>query len=131
MPRFEIAPPPAGSFCPVCWGSGKPFGAGPTPSKVTAIFSGIQKGDLWVAGDGEPPNGSFGLEQSLSCSFTFINNDVDILFDLSGPGTILTADNPNGLSFDGAANDLCILAFIDTRSQTNTKFYGGQAEVVL
>ncbi|MBA7618976.1 hypothetical protein ES703_26308 [subsurface metagenome] len=33
--------PPPGNLCATCWGPGKPFGLGPTPSYVFAKFTGM------------------------------------------------------------------------------------------
>lgn len=73
VPPFEPVPP--GETCSVCWGAGKPFGVGPTPSEVRVMITGIEKGPDWEIGFGEPPAGSFDLTQTFGvpCGWTFEN----------------------------------------------------------
>jgi len=42
-----LPPNPIGSNCINCWGTGKPFGAGPTPEIVTITLFDLQEGDFW------------------------------------------------------------------------------------
>lgn len=39
------------------------YGAGATPLHYYVMFVGIEKGDNWILGDGEPPNGLYDITQ--------------------------------------------------------------------
>lgn len=59
----DIHPVPAGTPANFCWGPGAPFGFVPTPLRLVLRVSGIVKGPGWLAGDGEPPNEEFLIDQ--------------------------------------------------------------------
>lgn len=83
IPIPPIFVPPvavAGNSCPICWGSGKPFGDGPTPEKIYITFSGINKGPNWTSHNGEPKNESYELGQVgvLPCTFSVLDAPIGI-----------------------------------------------------
>ncbi|MCK5617168.1 hypothetical protein KAR91_85685 [Candidatus Pacearchaeota archaeon] len=131
MPRNEITPPPPGSFCAICWGSGRPFGAGPTPSVVTIQFSGIEKGDLWVPADGEPPNNNYRLEQSSSCVYEFLNADTAIFLEwrIGSVFCRMIFNSVNAFLIETA--DPCILVLETSLFPPGVPFQGGEATILL
>lgn len=70
-PPIIVPPVPSGNLCVSCWGIGQVFGDNPTPSSLWVTYSGIDKGPLWNPSHGEPPDGSFLLQQHgfLNCLF--------------------------------------------------------------
>lgn len=101
---------PRGNACVVCWGPGKPFGDGDTPSIIIVRISGVNKADDWVPADGEPINGEFEIPQSfiISCLYELQVGfgRVAVLFR---PGdTDVSAENDQGrFPFAGQSVDPC------------------------
>ena len=67
---FDFVP---GNDCTTCWGPSKAYGPLPSPIELELIIEGVLKGDLWIAADGEPMNGTFTITQSstpaLACFY--------------------------------------------------------------
>lgn len=76
----DLPPVAAGNQCANCWGNGEPFGVGETPESITVVIQDVEKGPAWMPGNGEPPNGTFILEQSpvVACWFNFVNVDYSM-----------------------------------------------------
>lgn len=49
----------------ICWGLNRPLGSGIPPQFLTVWFDGIEKSSTWSAGDGEPLNGYYTLDQLI------------------------------------------------------------------
>lgn len=136
-PGFEppepppLDPVPAGDSCTVCWGNGKPFGVGETPDTVVVVIAGVEKGPGWMAGDGEPPNGTFDLEQlgGFPCRFIFQDDDriVQIIF---GPaaGVFQVINKPIFLQSFFAIGSECQTFFTNT---VTNEFVGGTATIYI
>lgn len=43
----RLPPNEAGNPCGICWGAGKEFGEGPTPTVITAQLYSLQPGEFW------------------------------------------------------------------------------------
>lgn len=82
----DLPPVPAGDACTTCWGNGKPFGVGETPSKMTVVIQDVEKGPDWIPFNGEPPNGTFELIQNPNVPCTFNGFTVGFLLQLSYGG---------------------------------------------
>lgn len=131
MGRSIIEPPAAGVGCAICWGSGKPFGAGPTPSVLTVAVEGIEKGTGWVSGDGEPPNGTYRLDQLQPCGWTVTVGATTVtLIYFSNQST---ARVRIGVIIALAADltDICQLAYENQLSPVGAKFINGTFSVSL
>lgn len=129
MGRTIINPPPPGETCGVCWGAGLPFGPGLTPSVIVAVFSGIEKGGLWVPADGDPPNDTFRLTQDSSCGFGFLSADEEIFFEfLTGITECLFAKQ-NQTAFSGVIQEPCQLRVLNDNSFATSHFFDGQVDI--
>ncbi len=131
MGRTIIHPPAVGDSCAFCWGSGKPFGAGPTPSVVSVVFSGIQKGAAWSVADGEPKNGAFRLSQISPCSFNQgdIFSSVFLGWDSSSTG--LSSIRAGVGHFSVNVSEKCLLVFENGLINPADRFFGGSAIITL
>ena len=85
---------PAGTACPYCWGTGKPFGDGDTPSSIIVNFSGIRKALTWVSRDGEELDGSYSLDNFGSCGYSGLFDAGGITVVFTETATQVWADRP-------------------------------------
>jgi len=130
-PPVAIDPVAAGSPCPICWGTGKPFGAAGTPEEIVVNFSGINKGPNWVAGDGEPLNGEYTLPQisGYPCGFRLLNFVVGVEVVFLPTHTSIFMDRlsyPN--HFDGDSRGPCDLLVYNDEDD---HFTGGSALITI
>lgn len=129
MARNVINVPVAGDTCSVCWGAGKPFGTSPTPSVVTAVFTGFEKTVLWVPGDIEPPNYSFRLPQVLPCRFDFRGVDFNVDWILpTGQSGVSMQLNFTGL-FSGLFQVPCLKHFENELDISSLHLQGGVCDI--
>lgn len=126
-----LDPVPAGDACTLCWGNGKAFGVGETPESITVVIQNVEKGPTWIAGDGEPPNGTFELLQneSLPCRFEFEDDDFRMFLTYVPPFA----------GFSAAAKNPLLQAFLDTippcgtffTNEVAAKFINGTATIFI
>lgn len=128
-PPPEIPPDvPAGTDCGNCWGVGKPFGDGDTPSTITATFSGINEADDWVPANGPGIDGEFILTQvgGQPCLFRFLDADYLIECTFFAAMTIISVIWQTIITpFVGITNEPCdiwlyndqVNAFVDGTCQ--------------
>ncbi len=131
MGRTIIEPKPIGDNCGVCWGLGLPFGSGVTPSVITAIVSKIEKGALWLPGDGEPVDGTFALTQTASCTFLFFSPTFRVRlrwFAVVTPVSVTAGGIPQFNSFESGPCDLVLRGNPDP---VGRKFFAGNVEIFL
>lgn len=124
---------PDGMPCTVCWGIGKPFGDIPTPAIMTAVFTGISKGDLWVAGDPEPIQGAFEMSQYASCQWLYSVDGLNVFltFDLSD-SNMTAAHSGLLVQFSSLLKPVCATHFVnDNQFPTSLKYYGGVCDISL
>lgn len=128
---FVPDPVPAGDPAGICWGAGEPFGDLETPESVFVVFSGILRGPNWLAGDAEPPNGTFEVPQdpgtaeifrlggafSISLSFGLVQTSLS--------GRINPAPD---LFFEADVVDQCVIKFIN---EVNDVYVGGSGYVYI
>jgi hypothetical protein len=99
-----------------CWGVGKEFGDGETPSKVYISISGIEKGPGWSTGDGEPLDGDYTLYQNLSypCHFRFWETPISITWSNLTSVSEVFVNNGEGVScFHGHSDQCDIMIYND------------------
>jgi len=97
IPDPLVVPPVApGGLCPQCWGPGKAFGDGLTPSIIVATFEGIEKGPSWTVGMPEPRNETFELPQlpGFSCIWRLVDGGLQL-------GIQFLPDRSDVILFDG------------------------------
>ena len=130
MGRTIIINPPPGVSCALCWGVGRPFGAGPTPSVVTAVFSGILRGDDWTIADPLPPNGSYQFVQDAPCTFVFDNGREvgSVVFDADT--TVVALQVESVFAFIHLRTDPCVFEFENQQLQLG-KYYAGLCTLYL
>jgi len=111
IPPVDPDPVPPGVFCSRCWGNDKKLGDGPTPSSVTATFSGIEKGPGWSAGMGEPLDGDYILIQRpiMPCVFRFLDDPSYVTWDCAGVYVEVFGVNSEGSTVFYGVNGLCDL----------------------
>lgn len=129
--KMGLDPVPAGDPCTVCWGNGKPFGVGETPESVTVVIADVEKGPGWMAGDGEPPNGTFELAQNpvSPCRYQFSDDDYFIEWLTLGRGSLVGVTNKPST----------VQSFLGRRAPCQTfyeneivdKFIGGTATIFI
>lgn len=130
-PPFEPPPVPGGDACAICWGAGKPFGADGTPDSVSVNFSGINKGDSWSPGDGEPIEGLFEIPQSIlsACFYLFQDAEWTITVFFDSDHTDITAESAIGkIHFETPNAAICAIAAINER---DAEFIGGSAIIYI
>ena len=130
-PPYEPPPVAAGSACPRCWGSGKPFGDDGPPVTLPIMFSGVNKGPNWIAGDGEPIEGVFDLPQDPfdGCNFGGIFPQFSMIVNFTTTETIVLAySNLGPIAFDGTESDICQE---HVRNDNDDKFTGGTCRVYI
>ncbi len=128
----EIAPAGVGLACALCWGdSSSPFGTGFTPDKVMVQVADIEKGPQWIPSDGEPPNGTYILDQNSACKYTFASALTDILLEwTSGQSDFLMVKGAV-FQFVGIILSDCRLSFEGGLSPGLQSFQNGTAIVTL
>lgn len=127
----DLPPVPAGDACTVCWGDGKPFGVGETPESVTVVIQNIEKGPGWMAGDGEPPNGTFLLTQNVgvACRFDFEDGSFVMQYlSLVGFGAFVVINKPNTITSFLDTGIACQTFFVNT---ITGKFINGTATIFI
>lgn len=123
---------PEGSPCVNCWGPGKPFGNGETPSTINVVLSGIEKGPDWGPGSGGAMNGEYVLDQvvGLPCGFQLDIIPFAFIFVLFLPGeTQVGANNQamhNAFTRNGASPCSTVLA-----NEEDEDFTGGVATITI
>lgn len=130
MPFDKIYPPSIGSANSVCYGIGECFGNVATPTYIVLELSGIQKGVLWAAPDGEPPNGIIKLTQELPTRWRFNDGFLDVYWDWRATLTYCWgSQNSKGL-FSSSLFDTCLLTLDNQVITPNSYFYLGKAEII-
>lgn len=127
----DLDPVPAGDACTVCWGNGKPFGVGETPETVIVVIQNVEKEPGWLAGDGEPPNGTFELTQDggAPCRFVFENDDfLIVLFYLAFAGAFAVQNKPIIIFSFFEVSAVCSTFY---RNTITDKFTGGTATIFI
>lgn len=121
----------AGVPCTECWGSGKPFGDGPTPRTIQVTFAGIVTGPSWTLPDGNPVSGTFTLTQSGlgPCLWVFLDATWDIeAFWFDGETVVLARRVGGRLSFSSGIDTPCLLVL---PNELIFFFNSGTATIVL
>jgi len=129
-PERKPDPVPAGDDCGICWGIGKPLGDGPPPSQVIATFEGVEKGQYWIPGNGEPLDGDYVLTQGENHPCWWVNYDVpgDIEWYQDLGYSILHSHNDQGVLCVVQWEVECTTLFIHTNDM---KFKGGSVKIRL
>lgn len=129
MGRTLITPASVGQACALCFGDGKTFGAIPTPSVVTVVFSDIEIGPAWVSGDGDPPNNSYRLRQNTPCLFQDTFDGQLLALEWLSFLSRVQLTISSGVAFLSTTSNLCILTYENQLSGGSAKFINGGCEV--
>ena len=131
IPRL-ITPDPvaAGDDCTTCWGAGKTFGDIDTPESISITLSGINKTDLWVEGNPEPPNGEHLLDQTVEpCYYFFISGEFGFQVQFQSDDTFVQVEAFGiGDVFIGFAGDICQTTVMN---EVDTKYTGGSCVITI
>ena len=123
-------PVPPGDPCTNCWGTGKTFGDGDTPSKIQVTFAGIRKGPNWTSGCQDPFAGTLDVEQYPGgCSFS--GWFAGFIFELQWSPVatyILLIDSDSNRHFEHNFYEACSL-FVP--NDLDDIYSGGSALIVL
>jgi hypothetical protein len=107
------------------------MGVGETPSILTVVVVDVEKGPDWMAGMGEPPNGTFEIPQGPGppCRFIFIDDDFNMVVTLpSGLTRFRVTNLASGvISFLGQGLP-CATFYENNRTE---EFAGGTATVFI
>ena len=127
-----IEPLPPTDPCALCWDVvGSPFGTGPPPSSIQVSISGIQKGLLWLPGDGEPPSGVYTLSASATCSWNKTGPPDYFLQYLSGQSRMIVLQFLPLLAFFSEPFSECVKVFGNELTDPALWFYGGTVTVLV
>lgn len=125
---FPPSEPDYGNDCGAC------FPAGLTPSTFSVNFSGIQRGELWAAWMGQPPNGLHWVvqEPASACNFWDHAPPVPICrYSLFGKAYRLIYQINGTFAFYNAAAPACSDFFTNAfAAWPGVTFYGGEAVVM-
>lgn len=126
-----LDPVPAGDACIFCWGNGKDFGVGETPSSLVVVIQNVEKGPSWPPISGDPPNGTFELTQvgGTPCGYEFEDGDFTMILLFAPVTTVILIRNKPILIVSFQDLNLGCSTFFE--NTVTLPFVGGTATVFI